>query len=136
MVKYETPVYHKVRELLSHLDIHTTRSPKWFRQEVINKHKAEVMSVLVWIVEGNLEKEKLPKNILVSLNVLERLKLCVRVARDSNYITDAGIGEIARPLEESRRQLRGWGRSVGLMDDDFPKSFDIYKLSENVEFVK
>lgn len=133
-MRYETQVYYKTMVLLERLDIHTTRSPKWFRQEVINKLKAQTMDVLVWLVEGNLDKEKLPKNILASLNIIERLKLRIRVARDCNYITDAGIGEIARAIEECRRQLRGWGRSVGIKDEDFPKSFDIYKLSENVEF--
>lgn len=136
MKQYKVPAYYKAITLLEMLDKHTSKSPTWLRTEVFNQHKAKLVDLLVYIVQGVHQKETIPQNFLVALNDLEKLKIRLRAACDSHYITPAGFGEIARALEEVRRQIRAWGISSGMDKDALPKSFDLYDKSEKIEFIE
>lgn len=135
MKNYRVPVYSKTLTLLEKLDKNTEKSPVWFRNEVANKYKGDVVKILAYIIEGSLEEDKLRKNILASLSILGDLKIRMRASTDARYITQPGFGEIARPLEEARRQLKNWGRSIGVKEEEFPKSFNLYDPSDKVEFI-
>ena len=117
MKNYRVPVYSKTLTLLEKLDKNTEKSPVWFRNEVANKYKGDVVK------------------ILASLSILGDLKIRMRASTDARYITQPGFGEIARPLEEARRQLKNWGRSIGVKEEEFPKSFNLYDPSDKVEFI-
>lgn len=127
-------VYYTTIKLLESLDINTSKCPSWLKRERLAPMKADITDILAYIVEGSTEKEKLLPNILAALKILEKHKFRLRAYSDCRYLTTAGYGQISRLLEQTRRELTGWGLSQGMKKTDLPESLDIYDPQDKVEF--
>lgn len=127
-------VYYDAIKFLQSLDINTSKCPRWLVYERLNTMKAQVTDIVAMIVEGTCNNELLPQNILNSLKLIEIMKFKLRGYKDCNYLTSKGYSEISRRLESVRRQLKGWGISIGLQEEDFIRSFNIYDSHDNVTF--
>lgn len=127
-------VYYDAIKFLQSLDINTSKCPRWLVHERLNLMKAQVTDVVAMIVEGTYRNELLPQNILNSYTIIEKMKYQLRGYKDSGYLTQKGYSEISRRLEAVRRQLKGWGMSIGLKEEEFIQSFNIYDVQDKVSF--
>ena len=136
---FQLPVYRKGTELFNAFCQNTMKMPRWAQERLADPVKEMICDVLVFVGKADTVERDRGELLVRCLGIVEEMKYRIRVLRDlgtskNKYLTEEGFGNIARPLEEMRRQLAGWARSCGEDADSLPRTAGIYTVREYEKF--
>ena len=108
MARYEhLPIFQAIYDLILEIHIRVDNFPRIHRYSIGEKIKNISFDLLDLIIKANSVKEK-SVYLQEAENVLERLKIYIRLCFDLKILSSKGFEFLIRKMDEIGRQLNKW----------------------------
>ena len=105
---HNLPVYRASYDFLRDFFLFSKHIPKEYKYTVGEKIKNEAVEMTLCIVEANASREGRKEKIQKGILHLERIRLLMRLLKDTKNISLKSFAQLSLDLETTSRQLTGW----------------------------